>query len=109
MRSVNRVAIVVRPKPAFFDWAQSLEGDPADDMEPWCSVYLVEASEDDEPSATLRRHFGEVFEEQLHAWHTDEANWPMRRTLAMFQEWFDVAVGDMVIDLSVDEPLEYDD
>ena len=108
MRSVNRLAIVVRPKPAFFQWAQSLEG-PSINMEPWCSVYLAWASENELPTTTLRRHFNEVFEEQLLGWSTDESEWPPRRTLAMFQEWFDVALGDMVFDLSIKKPLKYDD
>jgi hypothetical protein len=108
MRSVNRIAIVVRPKPAFFEWLRSLEGPPIN-VEPWCSVNLVAAPEDEPPEKTLRRHFSDVFEEQLFGWTTEEAEWPPRRTLALFQKWFDVSIGDIVFDLSVNKPLEYDD
>lgn len=109
MRSINRVAIVVRPKPAFFEWAGSLQGERVENPEIWCSVYLVEASEHDEPRETLKRCFEDVFEEQLGSWHTRAADWPSPRTFAMFCDWFDAEVGDLVFDLSEDEPLEYDD
>lgn len=109
MRSINRVAIVVRPKPAFFEWAETLDGEKIEAPEAWSSVYLVEASEDDEPEETLQRHFKQVFEEQLGSWHTRKADWPLPRTFAMFQEWFDAEIGDLVFDLSDDEPIEYDE
>jgi hypothetical protein len=51
MHSINRTAIVVRPKPLFFDWARSLEGGLPESTEVWTSVYLVPAAEDDEPDA----------------------------------------------------------
>jgi hypothetical protein len=109
MRSINRVAIVVRPKPAFFEWAGSLQGERVENPEIWCSVYLVEASEVDEPQETLLRHFQRVFEEQLESWHTREADWPSPRTFSLFREWFDAEVGDLIFNLSDDEPLEFDD
>lgn len=109
MRSINRVAIVVSPKPAFFDWAAGLEGGVGESPTSWCSVYLAESSEDEEPEKTLERHFKQVFEEQLEGWHTRKADWPSPRTFAMFQEWFDADIGDLVLDLSDDEPLEHDE
>lgn len=108
MRSINRVAIVACPKPAFSDWAASLEGGIGESPAAWTSVYLVEASEEDEPLETLQRHFNRVFEEQLESWHTRQGDWPSPRTFAMFCEWFDTKIGDLVFDLSDDEPLEYD-
>jgi hypothetical protein len=109
MRSINRVAIVVRPKPAFFEWARTLDCAKIDSPVNWTSVYLVDASDDEAPEKTLQRHFKQVFEEQLESWHTRNADWPSPRTFAMFQEWFDAEIGDLVLDLSDDEPLEHDE
>ena len=35
-------------------------------------------------------------------------DWPEPRTIAMFQEWFDAEVVDLVFDLS-GRPIEHDD
>ena len=45
----------------------------------------------------------------MGSWHTRKADWPLPRTFAMFQEWFDAEIGDLVFDLSDDEPIEYDE
>ena len=103
MRSVNRVAIVVRPKPAFFDWARSLEGDSLGIPEIWCSAYLVDEIDEVNLQSILKRHFRDIFEEQLGSWITDDTLWPSRRTFEMFEEWFEAVVADMVLDLSETE------
>ncbi len=108
MRSINRVAIVIRPKQAFFEWAKTLEGEPLGNPQVWCSVYLVEASEDEEPLRTLQRQFKSIFEEQLESWHRIEADWPSPRPFALFEAWFDAEVADMVFDLS-NGVIEYDE
>ena len=53
MNSVNRVAIVVRPKTPFVDWARSLEGGLPESTEAWTSVYLIEDAENEEPTLYL--------------------------------------------------------
>lgn len=100
MNSINCAAVVVRPKAPFFNWARSLEGQLPASMEVWTSVYLVEAGEDEEPSRVLRRCFASIFEEQLDGWHREMKDWPTPRTVAVFKEWFDARVGDLVFDLS---------
>jgi hypothetical protein len=108
MNSINRAAIVVRPKTPFFDWARALEGGLPENTQTWTSVYLVPADENDQPDKIVRRCFGQIFEEQLEAWHRVEDDWPTPRTFSLFQQWFDADVVDLVFDLS-DEPIEHDD
>jgi hypothetical protein len=108
MHSINRAAIVVRPKPPFFDWARSLEGGLPKSTEAWTSVYLMPASEGDQPEEIMRQCFEEIFEEQLEGWHRDADAWPTPRTFSLFQDWFDVEVVDLVFDIS-EEPIEPDD
>jgi hypothetical protein len=108
MHSINRAAIVVRPKASFFEWARSLVGGSPESTEAWTSVYLVPADENDQPDTIVRRCFGQVFEEQLEAWHRAEDDWPTPRTCSLFQQWFDAEVVDLVLDLS-DEPVRPDD
>ena len=108
MNSINRAAIVVRPKTPFFNWARSLEGGLPESTEAWESVYLVEAAENEEATCILRRCFASIFEEQLEGWHRDPDDWPKQRNIALFQDWFDADVVDLVFDLS-EGPIEHDD
>jgi len=104
MYSINRAAIVVRPKKPFFDWARSLEGGLPENTEAWCSVYLGEAAENDEPVEVLRRHFAAIFDEQLASWYRVVDDWPAPRPFALFEQWFDAEVIDLVFDLSEESP-----
>ena len=108
MNSINRAAVVVRPKAPFVEWARSLDGGLPETTEPWTSVYLVDAGENEEPSCVLRQSFALIFEEQLEAWHLDVDEWPTPRTLTMFCDWFDADVVDVVFDIS-EGPIEHDD
>lgn len=92
MRSINRAALVVRLKPPFVEWASSLEDGVPEPMDPWCSVYLVEAAEAESPASIVRRNFEAIFDEQLASWHQDEDDWPARRKLSKFHQWLEVEV-----------------
>ena len=107
MQSINRAAIYVRPKQPFFDWAKSLEGGLPEGESTWSSVYLADQDDGELPEAIIARHFFEIFDEQLEAWHTLESDWPKARTLTMFQQWFECEVIDLVLDLSR-QPIEHD-
>lgn len=107
MHSINRAAIVVRRKQPYFDFARLLDdlpGTPGDG----CSVHLVAVAETESPTAIIKRCFPEIFAEQLVGWHRDERDWPAPRTFALFQEWFETEVVDLVLDLSKKE-LERED
>lgn len=108
MHSINRAAIVVKPKSAFFEWAKTLEEGLPHDSQTWTSVYLVSIDMLGEPGDILLRNFEQIFEEQLEAWHNDEEDWPAARPFALFQQWFQAEVVDLVLDLA-EETLEYDD
>jgi hypothetical protein len=108
VNSINRAAIVVRPKTPFFDWTRSLEGGSPKTTETWTSIYLVDAGEDEKPTRILRRCCASIFEEQLEGWHRDMGDWPKQRTIAMFQQWFDAEVVALVFDLSAGT-IEHDD
>ena len=98
---INRAAVVVRPKAPFFEWARSVEGGLPESTDPWTSVYLVAAGENEEPSQVMRRCFASIFEEQLD-------DWPWLRTMVMFREWLKVTLIDLVFDLA-DGAIEIDE
>ncbi|MFO0804410.1 MAG: hypothetical protein U0791_14965 [Gemmataceae bacterium] len=108
MRSINRFAIVVTAREPCRAWARScpdasFTDDEVDDA--FASVYLIDECE---PDRVIRRHYAKIFEEQLNSWHRDEAFWPPRRTEAMFRDWFEFRVVDMVLDVGR-RPIEADE
>jgi hypothetical protein len=108
--SLNRLLVVVTPKEPFAKWVART--DPKDKSPPTLAdirrestAYLIEecVMEDEYPRA-LRRHFHEIFENELAGWYTLEETWPKIRSFTMFQDWFDFSFVSMINDLA-DEPL----
>ena len=105
---LNRSALIVRPKRPYLDWAASLDDsgvvpDPTDEQ----TVYLIPNFDDGtEAEQILKKVYAEVFERELDGWHTDEAAWPKRRSLAMFKQWFHVEFHSIIEDLCSDELID---
>ena len=104
MNAVNRSALIVTHRQPYLTWANSLDDDgPKLDItsphyEP--PIYLVnEIVDESDIQTVLKRHHTTIFENELAAWHLDPAAWPERRNFRTFQEWFDVTVSTMVLDL----------
>ena len=99
-RSINRAALVVRPRQPYLDWAASVDAEAPEHAKALLnrvSVYLVgEDPKEEAETAPLENYFEEIFELELAAWYTDEDQWPKPRTLALFHEWFE-AVGESVV------------
>ena len=99
--SIDRNAILVRPKQAYFDWANSVvaDGKPISTRDE-CNIYLIrEMSSNEEVLRWVKEHFDELFVNELNDWYTDEERWPQDRSYEMFAEWFDVELHSMVLDL----------
>ncbi len=107
---LNRAALRVRPLAPYIAWANSLDDSgvsPEDAREQ--TVYLVPAFGDDvEAENVLKAVYAEVFARELFAGHTDESDWPKKRTYALFKQWFAVELDSMVEDLCA-YPIEDDD
>ena len=103
MRTVNRSAIVIRPKRPYLEWAFSLEENPPDMIEHLqtrISVYLVaEDPAGKSESAPIQNYFQEIFALELEAWDTREEVWPDTSDYRLFQNWFEVEVESVVVDL----------
>src|SRR5262245_53015980 len=102
MKSINRIAIAVKPRDPYLAWARAIDDRAASfelSVDEFASIYLVEATDAFESEQLIRKHYAAIFEKQLNAWHRDAAKWPNRRTEAMFREWFDSKVVEMIWDL----------
>jgi hypothetical protein len=108
MNDVNRMAIVLRPKEPYFAWARSLEADSPIELRTdseVAKVFLVDQRGDGQDlEKLLHRYYPAIFAEYLYRWWHAEEVWPKQRTWAVFQEWFEVRMVELVIDMS-DQPL----
>ena len=105
MYAINRTALTVIPKQPYIDWANTLDdtGPKLDINDPHyeCTVYLIDEVIDDARLArALRRHYPQIFEQELVAWHRLEKDWPPKRDYRTFKQWFDVKVSTVVFDFS---------
>ncbi len=103
MRTINRAAIIVKPKRPYLEWAFSLEENPPESLEymqPKTSVYLVgEDPERREESAPIKNYFQEIFRLELEGWDTREDLWPDTTDFRLFEHWFEVEAESVVVDL----------
>jgi hypothetical protein len=108
MSMINRSILIVKAKQPLLLWLQSLP-DPADftlrQVNQDTATYLLpEYESDNERKKLLERYFDLIFEEQLSSWWQDKTDWPAKRDMATFIQWFDVEFHSVILDL-VDEPL----
>ena len=103
MRTVNRAAILVRPKEPYLAWAAGLDDADPDVVEVLrnkTSVYLVaQDPEGRQESAPIEGYSQIIFEAELEAWYRDASTWPSPRDHATFLEWFEVEAESIVRDL----------
>jgi hypothetical protein len=105
MITVNRTAIVVKPKQAFLDWLH--QADPTshdltpEDLREDCTVYLIpECDTPEELREQMEDACRRIFEDQLDGWYRVPATWPKRRGLDAFELCFEWSSHSVVIDLS---------
>jgi hypothetical protein len=113
MKSVNRTAVIVKPKQPFVDWLNSILNDKSDYTLDKVSaqnlVFLI--PEYDYPQQSMdyiKKVYAHIFEFELFGWYTDEELWPEKRSWKMFQEWFSIEINSEVFDL-VDGTIEKED
>jgi hypothetical protein len=98
--SINRNAIVIKPRRPLFDWINKIYPDsPVASVEEG-SVYLIKEKSSNEQIANwIKKNFDQIFQNELNGWHTDDEHWPRNRTFEMFQKWFDFDIHSMIWDL----------
>ena len=116
MSEINRSLLILKPKQPFLDWILTLDNDQdltLEEVHQDSTSYLIpEIWQDSDEQVILKSYYDVLFEEQLEAWWTDEADWPKKRNLKMFLAWFEVEFYSLVLDLC-EEPIrvidyEYD-
>jgi hypothetical protein len=107
--SIDRNAIIVRPKKPFYNWLNSVfpEDKPTSSKDE-NNIYLVREMDNNEAVLKwIRKNYEKIFINELNDWYTDEEGWPDNRTYKMFVEWFDIEICSMILDLE-DFPVTKD-
>jgi hypothetical protein len=112
MDTLNRSAVVVKPKQPFLDWLHAVDPTSLDltllDLVQEPTIYLIpECDPNEDVAEVLRELSEEIFEEQLAGWYADNSTWPPDRSFKVFCRWFDYQHHSILVDLS-DEPLIHD-
>ena len=105
MITINRNAIVVRPRKAFLDWLQgadpTIEDLKLEDLQRELTVYMIpECDSEEEAVAHLAKVCGVIFEEELDGWYRVRSSWPQRRDFETFKRWFEWSYHSEIVDLA---------
>ena len=108
MRQVNRAIAVIRPRQPFIDWVNSREGGlpgltQEHERRETRALLIPEPERRQGGRRFIELNFAFIFEDELTVWSRDRSSWPAPRTLALFDEWFDVEIHDVVFDLGDDK------
>jgi hypothetical protein len=107
---LNRGLLVIKAKEPFRQWLLSLP-DPDDftieEINDDSTAYLVpEFYDDKQRDKVLSKFCKIIFEEQLEGWWEDEKDWPVKRDLRTFKQWFDYEFHSLVVDLDDTELID---
>jgi hypothetical protein len=101
LESIDRNAIIVRPKKPFYNWVNSVfpEDEPVTEKEE-NNIYLVQEMDSNEDVLRwIQFNFEMIFSNELNDWYSNEGKWPSNRTYKIFSEWFDIEINSMILDL----------
>lgn len=113
---LNRGLVVIRYKQPYIDWVKTAGDAPMeislqqanDDGDSFLlptyesQIDPVDGTED--AIRWVEKRWRMFFEHILESWILDEAEWPQKRSLKMFREWFDIEYRSIVWDMGT-EPL----
>lgn len=103
--TLDRNAVLVKAKKPFYDWINYVDPEfpMVDDDEG--TVYLMkELDSKAKIENWLKKNFDKIFVNEMNNYHTDENDWPQKRTYKVFKEWFSVEIASMVVDM-LDKPI----
>ena len=108
MYYLNRDLVIIKPQKPYIDWANSVFDDTCihRNFEEDCRAVLIKVGDTRQVAEKfIRKHFRQIFEDELWAWCTDEGKWPRKLTYRMFQKWFKLEYHSEVIDFIPHHPL----
>jgi hypothetical protein len=96
--NVKRSALVLKPKEPFYDWLKSIDPSEKSYVAEGDVYLLPDYEEPGQMEHWLKKHYDDIFTDQLNNWYVDDSLWPKKRTFAMFKEWFTYSLYTMIWD-----------
>jgi hypothetical protein len=108
--TINRIAVILIPTEACLNWVNSCDDDKMtlDEIQEDPTTFLIPDGPG-EPASQVRRHFKEMFIEELNSWYTDSSLWPKDLSFKAFKNFFAIHAASMVVDLGKGEIVREDD
>ncbi|MFO0477953.1 MAG: hypothetical protein ACK50L_04120 [Bacteroidota bacterium] len=84
--SINRNAIVIKPKKPLFDWINYLYPESPVTKKEEGTIYLIrEKDSNEETEKWLKRNFDQIFQNELNDWYTDKMIGHKKELLKFFR------------------------
>ncbi|MES2589569.1 MAG: hypothetical protein V4622_11370 [Bacteroidota bacterium] len=98
MKILNRGFLIIKPKQAYWNWANQFDEDMSFTEEDECegTVYLIE-EDFFEFEPIIEKNFKKILKNEFTS-VADENFWPENLTIELFHEWFDYDFGSSVFD-----------
>ena len=108
MKLVNRISVIVTPRPALHQWLQSINIDELpslQELQAEASCYLIEEPEQEQPLAQLlaqliTEHHQNIWQNELSFWDEFLDHAPTLENVAMFATWFEVQLSGLTFDMA---------
>lgn len=100
--TLNRTAVTIVPKQAFWDWVNSLYTDEKRTTENQVdkdTFLLDESIQENQVESFIKENYTAFFEYALIEWTEDEKDWIQERTYEKFLTFFDYSYSSILIDL----------
>lgn len=101
---------MVIPQKPYYDWDKAVfpKTDGIKPLEEFNSYLIEDSILPDDPKKALRKYWKWIFENELFEISTNEDTWPPNRTWKLFNEWFEIRISTLVMDL-LDKPILRED
>lgn len=115
MKTVNRFALIITPKPSFYALLTRVSGEQFDPPNPTdeenSHVYLIpgDFTYQEEALEWLEEYRQHFFEAEFLIWCEDESKLPQDISWSDFLDYFVFSIQSMVTDAAPDEPVHDED
>jgi hypothetical protein len=108
MFEVDRVAAVIKPTAAMFDWLKNhpskYDSVTLESLRKDCIVLLIPAFDGPRQSMEyIKQIYKGIFEAELISWGLAEQSWPKNRSLEIFLQWFEIEFHSVIYDVAYAE------
>lgn len=102
---LRRALLVMRPRQPYAAWVAATQGQPgytvaaARAHDSLAFLIPTETFDGEEAKQFVTDYWPHFFAQGLSVWESNPDRWPRNRTQAMFDQWFERAFCDQVLDL----------